>query len=547
MSLPKHPRYSQVVVSLHFNSGRPKSIACSGVSHGVFVADDQRRGAGRSRSTIPRVTLLDLLRERLGLTGAKKGCDRGQCGACTVLIDGRRSNSCLVLAATLRRRRDRHHRGPGQGDALSAVQAAFIEHDALQCGFCTPGQIMSATAFLRRGRRLARRRERARGDERQSLPLRRLCRHRRGGAGRRAAARGGNAKGGRMNAFEFIQPRTLDEAHRGRRSAQGAAFLAGGTNLVDLMKAGVARPARLVHLGRLEGLDRIETSRRRRRPHRRAGAQRRSGARRRSPRAIRWSPRRRSAGASAQLRNAATLGGNHHAAHALRLFLRPRQRLQQAHAGRRLRRARRRNARRGGARRERGLHRDASLRPLRRAGRARRRGRDRRARRAGARSRSKISIACPATRRSEETELRPGELIVAVRLPAAAAGFAGARALSEGARPRLLRLRARLRRGGAAHRGRRDRRGAHRARRRRAKALARARSGGGAARRRSPAREAFAKAAALALADAKPVGDKRLQNRTRAPRRRARAARSRRRERRSRCPPCPPRLSEPAQ
>ena len=96
----------------------------------------------------PRVTLLDLLRERLGLTGAKKGCDRGQCGACTVLIDGRSYNACLVLAATLDGAEISTIEGLADGEALSAVQAAFIAHDALQCGFCTPGQIMSATAFL---------------------------------------------------------------------------------------------------------------------------------------------------------------------------------------------------------------------------------------------------------------------------------------------------------------------------------------------------------------------------------------------------------------
>ena len=99
----------------------------------------------------PRVTLLDLLRERLGLTGAKKGCDRGQCGACTVLIDGRRTNACLTLAATLGGAEIVTIEGLAHADALSAVQAAFIAHDALQCGFCTPGQILSATAFLQEG------------------------------------------------------------------------------------------------------------------------------------------------------------------------------------------------------------------------------------------------------------------------------------------------------------------------------------------------------------------------------------------------------------
>jgi xanthine dehydrogenase YagT iron-sulfur-binding subunit len=99
----------------------------------------------------PRVTLLDLLRERLRLTGAKKGCDRGQCGACTVIVDGRRVDSCLVLAATLDGAAIRTIEGLAHGDALHAVQAAFIANDALQCGFCTPGQIMSAVAFLEEG------------------------------------------------------------------------------------------------------------------------------------------------------------------------------------------------------------------------------------------------------------------------------------------------------------------------------------------------------------------------------------------------------------
>jgi xanthine dehydrogenase YagT iron-sulfur-binding subunit len=97
------------------------------------------------------VTLLDLLRERLGLTGAKKGCDRGQCGACTVLVDGRRVNSCLVLAVTLDGADILTIEGVAQGDQLHPVQAAFIAHDGFQCGFCTPGQIMSAIGLIREG------------------------------------------------------------------------------------------------------------------------------------------------------------------------------------------------------------------------------------------------------------------------------------------------------------------------------------------------------------------------------------------------------------
>lgn len=100
----------------------------------------------------PRVTLLDLLRERLHLTGAKKGCDRGQCGACTVLVDGRRINSCLSLALSLDGAEIVTIEGLAEGERLHPVQAAFIAHDAFQCGFCTPGQIMSAVGLIAEGR-----------------------------------------------------------------------------------------------------------------------------------------------------------------------------------------------------------------------------------------------------------------------------------------------------------------------------------------------------------------------------------------------------------
>jgi len=96
----------------------------------------------------PRVTLLDLLRERLDLTGTKKGCDRGQCGACTVLVDGRRINSCLALAVSCDGAEILTIEGVARGDKLHPVQAAFIAHDGFQCGFCTPGQIMSAIGLI---------------------------------------------------------------------------------------------------------------------------------------------------------------------------------------------------------------------------------------------------------------------------------------------------------------------------------------------------------------------------------------------------------------
>jgi len=99
----------------------------------------------------PRITLLDLLRERLDLTGTKKGCDRGQCGACTVLVDGRRVNSCLALALSHERADILTIEGLAKAGQLHPIQAAFIAHDGFQCGFCTPGQIMSALGMIREG------------------------------------------------------------------------------------------------------------------------------------------------------------------------------------------------------------------------------------------------------------------------------------------------------------------------------------------------------------------------------------------------------------
>ncbi len=95
-----------------------------------------------------RTSLLDLLREHLGLTGAKKGCDHGQCGACTVLIDGRRANACLALAVAHDGAEVVTIEGLAENGALHPLQAAFVEHDAFQCGYCTPGQICSAIGML---------------------------------------------------------------------------------------------------------------------------------------------------------------------------------------------------------------------------------------------------------------------------------------------------------------------------------------------------------------------------------------------------------------
>jgi xanthine dehydrogenase YagT iron-sulfur-binding subunit len=96
-----------------------------------------------------RTTVLDALRERLGNTSPKKGCDHGQCGACTVLLDGRRANSCLALAVAHTGAEIVTAAGLSEGDGLAPVQRSFITHDAFQCGYCTPGQVVSATALLR--------------------------------------------------------------------------------------------------------------------------------------------------------------------------------------------------------------------------------------------------------------------------------------------------------------------------------------------------------------------------------------------------------------
>jgi xanthine dehydrogenase YagT iron-sulfur-binding subunit len=114
------------------------SLTVNGVRRNVELGD-------------PRVTLLDLLREHLDLTGTKKGCDRGECGACTVLVDGRRINSCLALAVSLNGADVLTIEGVARGDELHPVQAAFIAHDGFQCGFCTPGQIMSAIGLIQEG------------------------------------------------------------------------------------------------------------------------------------------------------------------------------------------------------------------------------------------------------------------------------------------------------------------------------------------------------------------------------------------------------------
>ena len=183
-----------------------------------------------------RTSLLDLLRDHLGLTGTKKGCNQGACGACTVLVDGERIISCLALAVQYQGREITTVEGLADGDGLHPLQQAFIEHDGFQCGYCTPGQICSAIGMAAEVARgvpshvtddLAAEtialepRRTARAHERQPVPLRRLQRHRRRDRRdlrRRCARRRVRAGEGRMNPFTYS--RAGDAAAAIRDAAQ---------------------------------------------------------------------------------------------------------------------------------------------------------------------------------------------------------------------------------------------------------------------------------------------------------------------------------------
>jgi xanthine dehydrogenase YagT iron-sulfur-binding subunit len=128
------PPGAQRAATPPFVPAQPVTLHVNGVVHALMLE--------------PRVTLLDALRESAGLTGTKKGCDHGQCGACTVLVDGQRINSCLTLAIMQEGRAITTVEGLGQVGAPHPVQAAFVEYDAFQCGYCTPGQVCSAVALL---------------------------------------------------------------------------------------------------------------------------------------------------------------------------------------------------------------------------------------------------------------------------------------------------------------------------------------------------------------------------------------------------------------
>jgi len=149
---------ASLAVSLALSLSPPPAPAQTTTTSARAAANDGRdsivlhvNGTDRSLQVEPRVTLLDALRERLKLTGTKKGCDHGQCGACTVLVNDRRINACLMLAVQAQGARITTIEGLAQRGDLHPMQAAFIRHDGFQCGYCTPGQIMSAIACIQEG------------------------------------------------------------------------------------------------------------------------------------------------------------------------------------------------------------------------------------------------------------------------------------------------------------------------------------------------------------------------------------------------------------
>jgi xanthine dehydrogenase YagT iron-sulfur-binding subunit len=131
----------------------PEAAAAGPVAENLVKVAFKVNGAAKTLEIDSRVVLLDALRERLALTGSKKGCDQGQCGACTVIVDGRRVLSCLTLAATVEGKEVTTIEGLAKGDELHPMQAAFIKYDGFQCGYCTSGQICSAVALLDEARR----------------------------------------------------------------------------------------------------------------------------------------------------------------------------------------------------------------------------------------------------------------------------------------------------------------------------------------------------------------------------------------------------------
>ncbi|WP_428391209.1 (2Fe-2S)-binding protein [Lichenicoccus sp.] len=132
-------------------AARAQTSPASTAEPGTIDITLQVNGTAHALRVDVRTSLLDALREHAGLTGSKKGCDMGSCGACTVHLEGERVVSCLILAARVQGRQITTIEGLGHDTAMHPMQAAFVEHDAMQCGYCTPGQIMSATALIHEG------------------------------------------------------------------------------------------------------------------------------------------------------------------------------------------------------------------------------------------------------------------------------------------------------------------------------------------------------------------------------------------------------------
>jgi len=154
MTAFKDTDYALLVGSMPRKAGMERAELLS-INGKIFIGQGQAldKVASRDVKVSPSTTLLDLIRDHLGLTGTKKGCDAGQCGACTVLVGGKRVVACLTLAAMAQGKDITTIEGLAGGDgALHPMQQAFVEHDGLQCGYCTPGQIVSAVALVREGR-----------------------------------------------------------------------------------------------------------------------------------------------------------------------------------------------------------------------------------------------------------------------------------------------------------------------------------------------------------------------------------------------------------
>ena len=412
----------------------------------------------------PRVSLLDALREHLHLTGTKKGCNQGACGACTVLADGRRIVSCLALAVQYDGREITTIEGVGPHRA--PLQDAFIRIDGFQCGYCTPGPDLLGDRHARR----ARRRRAQRGDRARAAPPRRArrdeIRERMSGNLCRCGAYNGivdaiesdaDSEAGPMKPFEY--ERATDVAHGARRcspSAPTREFLGGGTNLVDLMREGIETPdsARRRHpaaAGRDRGDCPTAALRDRRRGHEQPTWPHHPLVRTALSAAVAGGPDRR-VGAAPQHGHRRRQPA---AAHPLPLLLRPRRRLQQARARHRLRRA---STGSTGCARSWGPASTASRRIPRDMAVAL--AAARRPRRAstssGRRPRGRRHRLPPAARRDAAPRDRPGGRRADHGRRAAGAARGRPLALPQGARPGLVRVRAGLGRGGPGRRGRPD-------------------------------------------------------------------------------------------